>query len=381
MLKCHRYLGLSIALAVVVAGVSGSILAFDPELDALLNPEFFRIDEVGEGTLSPAEIARRVEESDHRIWARYIPLSDSASKAIVVYVDPRTDPTTGQKFDVSYDEVFVNPVSGKVTGNRMWGQCCERRNFVPFVFKLHNRLLMPSGIGRPIMGAIAIAWVLMTILGICLSIPARQPVVRGLLSSLFPRRGNAGKFSDLQLHRAAGLWFSVVFLVVALSGAAIALDHQLFRPLVGAVSSISPTVWEERGATATGEVIAARISFDDALAVAERHAESVRLGKVASEITYSDYRGMYRVGFGNRLQAGPGISEIYVDAQTGSVEGSAFAGRGTAGEVLNLAVQPLHSGRILGMPGRVIVFLSGIVVSALVWFGILIWLRKRRQGR
>ena len=40
---------------------------------------------------------------------------------------------------------------------------------------------------------------------------------------------------------------------------------------------------------------------------------------------------------------------------------------------------PLHSGRILGVPGRILVSIMGIVVAALSVTGVVIWLRKRRS--
>jgi len=39
---------------------------------------------------------------------------------------------------------------------------------------------------------------------------------------------------------------------------------------------------------------------------------------------------------------------------------------------------PLHSGRIVGTPGRVLISLIGIFVAALSVTGVVIWARKRR---
>ena len=39
---------------------------------------------------------------------------------------------------------------------------------------------------------------------------------------------------------------------------------------------------------------------------------------------------------------------------------------------------PLHSGRILGLPGRILISTMGLVVAALSVTGVVIWYRKRR---
>ena len=261
----------------------------------------------------------------------------------------------------------------------MWGECCERRNFVPFMFKLHNRLLLPASVGRPIWGTIAILWAVMSFIGIYLSLPVVKPVLKKWKQAWTFRRGLSYLQMNLQLHRATGLWFWIISLCVALSGVALALDHQVFRPVVSAFSPIAETVWEKRAAEASGERIEPKISFNAALAKAEGHARSVGLHKNASEISYSDYRGLYSIGYGDRLAAGLGISNVFIDSITGDVAGYVIAGEGTAGDVLNLASQPLHSGRIGGLPGRILVFASGLAVSLLAVTGTLMWLRKRRS--
>jgi uncharacterized iron-regulated membrane protein len=42
---------------------------------------------------------------------------------------------------------------------------------------------------------------------------------------------------------------------------------------------------------------------------------------------------------------------------------------------------PLHSGRILGLPGRVLISAMGLVVAGLSLTGLVIWWRKRRAAR
>ena len=52
---------------------------------------------------------------------------------------------------------------------------------------------------------------------------------------------------------------------------------------------------------------------------------------------------------------------------------------GTAGDVLKLTGQPLHSGCIAGLPDRILVVSSGLAVSMLAVTGTLMWLRNWRK--
>ena len=51
---------------------------------------------------------------------------------------------------------------------------------------------------------------------------------------------------------------------------------------------------------------------------------------------------------------------------------------GTAADIFVQAQFPLHSGRILGLPGRILISVMGLVVAALSVTGVVIWWRKRR---
>ncbi|MGS0743339.1 PepSY domain-containing protein [Glaciimonas sp. GG7] len=57
-----------------------------------------------------------------------------------------------------------------------------------------------------------------------------------------------------------------------------------------------------------------------------------------------------------------------------SISGNA----GSAGDIFMQAQFPLHSGRILGLTGRILISVMGAVVALLSATGLLIWLRKRR---
>ena len=75
---------------------------------------------------------------------------------------------------------------------------------------------------------------------------------------------------------------------------------------------------------------------------------------------------------------GLGNPWIYLDAQTGAPVGADIPGTGSAGDVFLQSMFPLHSGRILGTTGRVVVSALGLVVAMLCITGVLIWARKRR---
>ncbi|MEO1087110.1 MAG: PepSY-associated TM helix domain-containing protein, partial [Acidobacteriota bacterium] len=69
---------------------------------------------------------------------------------------------------------------------------------------------------------------------------------------------------------------------------------------------------------------------------------------------------------------------IYVDMVDGAVVGDRHRAVGTAGDVFVALQFPLHSGKLLGWPGRMLISLTGLILCGLVVTGYIVWWRKRR---
>ena len=67
------------------------------------------------------------------------------------------------------------------------------------------------------------------------------------------------------------------------------------------------------------------------------------------------------------------------DAADGRLLGERQPWKGTAADIFVQAQFPLHSGRILGIPGRVLISFMGVVVAMLSVTGVIIWWRKRKS--
>ena len=69
---------------------------------------------------------------------------------------------------------------------------------------------------------------------------------------------------------------------------------------------------------------------------------------------------------------------LYFDGRTGRPAGDYLPGQGSAGDIFLAAQFPLHSGRILELPGRILVSCLGLLIATLSATGVVIWARKRK---
>lgn len=71
------------------------------------------------------------------------------------------------------------------------------------------------------------------------------------------------------------------------------------------------------------------------------------------------------------------MKRLYLDGADGRILGDEIPLKGTAADVFMQLQFPLHSGRIAGIPGRIVISLMGLVVALLSITGIVIFFKKR----
>ena len=116
----HRWVGLAIAVFLVFSGLTGAVISWDHELDDWLNPHLMHTDSTGPARDS-LELARAIEARDPRARVTFVPLVPEAGETLGFGVSPRVNPETGRLYDLGYNQVFVDPVTGEERGRREWG--------------------------------------------------------------------------------------------------------------------------------------------------------------------------------------------------------------------------------------------------------------------
>lgn len=404
MTVVHRWVGLAIAVFLIISGLTGAVISWDHELDEILNPHLTAATAEGE-TRSSLDLAREFEARDPRARVTYITLAPERGHALSLYVEGRIDPATGKPFELGYNEVFVDPVTGAENGRREWGQVwpLTRETFVSFLYKLHYSLHIPEmwGIdewGLWLMGGVAILWTLDCFVGFYLTLPVRHPVTlrqpepvrRQLRKGWWARwkpawqikRGGSAYRINFDIHRAFGLWTWGLLFIIAFTGFSLNLYREVFVPLMSTISQLTPTPFEQRQRAPHDKPIAPLVTFEQILPIAEAEARRRGWSEPVGVLRYRSDFGMYDVRFfkpgDDHGVAGVGPPILYFDGQDGRLIGDWQPWVGTAADIFVQAQFPLHSGRILGLPGRIIVSLIGLVVAVLSVTGIVIWHRKRR---
>jgi len=394
----HRWFGLFVAVFLLIAGLTGALISWDHELDEWLNPHLF--DARAEGKpLPPLALVDIVEKADPHARVSQFPLQYEEGHTAQIWVDARLNPETGRRYELGYDHVFVDPVSGEIVGKRLWGKISlSPEHLMSFLYKLHFSLHLPEWRGTDswgvwLMGVVALVWLVDTFIGFALTLPRKPRSERPAAKSWWQRwrpswliRFGAGGYRlNFDLHRAGGLWIWGILLIIAFTSFSLNLYREVFYPVMSLVSKTTPGPFETRTPTPLHQPVEPTVSWRELLEKGKQEALRRGWTEPVGSVFYSDNFVVQGISFFepgmDHEGGGMQVKNLYYDGRDGRLLGDRVPWQGTAADVFVQLQFPLHSGRILGMPGRILMSVMGLLVAMLSVTGIYIWWKKRGARR
>lgn len=367
-LEVHLWLGLVAGTVLVLAGLTGSVLVFWQEIDALLNPALHQVQPPPQGRAAYAPLAELLKAAQAAVPAE-------AKPATIYY--PRHEnlafwffyEAPAKEGQADTLNVFVNPYTGSVTGTRVWlaaGRLLDLP-LISFLFELHYDLLLGWERGSWIVGVVGILAFLSVFTGLILWWPLTG---RWRQAFTLKPRASAERL-NYDLHKLFGVYSALVLLAVLISGVYFNFGDP-FRALVGCFS----TVTTPKQFKSTPLPDAKPITLDQAVAIANRsHPE----GEVHWLTVPTEAEGVYVVtqhcDLGGIFR---GRRQVVVDQYSSAILHVADPLAGSAGNVFLQWQWPLHSGQALRLPGRILVLVTGLACALLYVTGLVRWLQKRR---
>jgi uncharacterized iron-regulated membrane protein len=357
------------------------VIAWDHELDALLNPSFFHAHTNGPA-LSSLELAQRNEAADPRLRVTYLPHAAERGHTLQVMVWPRVDPHTQQPYKLDFNRLAVDPATGEIQGRREWGAVSlARLNLIPFLYKLHLPFTYGIDIGTWLMGILGIVWIFDSMMALVLSFAS----LKAWRKSFVFRVKRGGYPLTFDLHRSGGVWIWGLLLLMAVTSVSMNLGNHVVRPIVSLLSSLTPTPFTDRKLAGTPQPGQTDLSREKILEDATRLAAERHISAPPGALFYAAALHTYGVRFftaGNDRGDGPlGNAWLYLNAQTGRPVGAPIPGEGSTGDIFMQAQYPLRSGRIAGLGGRIVISALGLAVAVLSVTGLMIWLKKLEARR
>ncbi|MBB6236442.1 putative iron-regulated membrane protein [Pedobacter sp. AK013] len=347
----HLWLGLATGLVVIIISITGALYVFEEEIRDFTQKDyryvtsqqkpFAGLDKIilNFGKLSPKDELKVIRIEDGIPNAT---VEITTKKAAVYYFDP-------------YSAELVKK------GKEDWLEVTEH---------LHTSLLLGKT-GKFIVQWSVVIFVLMLITGLILWFPGQM---RLLKQSLTIKRKASFKRLNYDLHNVLGFYASVVLLITALSGLYFA-----FKGVKNAASFLTGSKLGQGKA-----VVLAKPTNIEPL--------PTRYNKIYTEAKMK-YPGAISTSFSLRGKSELRLRMIYpyrwarnqntffYEEATGRMIRAKLYKDFNGADLIEATNYDLHTGRLLGLPNKILSFLAALVAASLPVTGFIIWWKKRKKHK
>lgn len=354
LLRLHLFAGLTIGLLLALIGVTGSLLVFDTELDARLNPQLLRTTApqgAQQSHASPDEVLDRVAQSYPQQTVARIRLPRASDDVYEVCFKARADATC----------VYVNQYTAEILGERV-----PDESFKQIVFMLHRKLLS-GDTGETIVGIAGVMLLLMSISGIVLWLP-RSINLRKLKRAFVVNARNGWRRTAFDLHKVVGVLAFASLSLNAATGA-----YMVFhKPLDAMMNRIIGSTDAQRPLSSVGS------TQENAQPSLDAVVEQSRATLPGAELTFINLPNNATAPIAVRAKLPGelhpnGRSLVYFDARSGNLLRADSALDAPLGTRIANLMYPLHTGRLAGFATRLILVIVGFVPAFLFLSGIAMW--------
>lgn len=361
--RIHLWLGFSSGVVIFIVAITGCLYAFQSEIQELTQP--YRHVKKQEGTFLPPSELRAIAEKElpgKKIHAVQYEGKERAALVLFYSFEP-----------LYYYNVYINPYTGEVLKvKNMY------RDFFYLVLMGHYYLWLPATIGQPIVASATLIFVVMLITGIVMWWPKKNKT-----KQRFTIKWNARwRRKNYDLHNVLGFYMTWVAIILAVTG--LVWGFQWFAngfywsisggqnlvtyvepvsklPISGAaVHSPTDKIWKKMNEMyPTADNIEVHFpETDTSSIVASANPDRSLYWKM-------DYRYFDQYT----------LEELPVDQIYGRFDKASVADK-----VIRLNYD-IHTGAILGLPGKILAFFASLIAASLPVTGFMIWLGRRSKER
>jgi uncharacterized iron-regulated membrane protein len=287
--------------------------------------------------------------------------------AILTYIVETDD------LDSYFYEVFINPYTAKVTGQRLkiHGEDQFSQPIIQILMAFHWTLLLGANKAY-LIGFIAIFFFFSTFAGLYLWWLKNKNWRLGLTV----KWQASSERMTYDLHKNIGFYGAAFLIIMTATGAAM-----IFKPVTQKVTSLFSTVsGEPNFGKSKPSAQHEPIHITQAIVIANRIFKD---GKIFSISLPNSPTGVFIVG--KMLDSEPNKSRTYrnvsIDQYSGEILQIQDPDNFTAGEKLFEWLFPVHTGEIFGEYGRPVLLLIGLLPLALFTTGLMRWRQKRHSRK
>jgi uncharacterized iron-regulated membrane protein len=362
--RLHLWLGLASGLIVSFLGITGCMLAFQREIENTFQSYRYVTDE-HKSFLPPSQLKSMAEVKlpGKDVHAVMYNGRDRAAEVIFYKYDP----------PVSYYYIaYIDPYTGNVQQLKNMD-----RDFFRILVDGHFYLWLPPAIGQPIVASATLIFLVLMITGIILWWPKNRHVRKQRFRIKFNARWRRVNYD---LHNVLGFYMTWVAIFLAVTG--LVWGFQWFADGLYAVTGGKKSlVYVEPASDTLAQVNdRSKATIDiiwEKMQQMYPHAESIEVHPpetASSPIAANanpDRETYWKLDY--RYFDQYTLKELEVDHVYGR-----FSKANAADKIMRMNYD-VHTGAILGITGKVMMFFGSLIAASLPITGLMVWLGRKKK--
>lgn len=361
--QIHWFIGITAGTLLMTIGVTGALLAFREEIMDLLSPGVMHVQVRQQATLTPQQLLDQIRSAEPQRRVSSLNLSSEAGASVRVVFAP---PPGQRRGEARYADPYTGALLPPVTG----------MEFFEVVERFHRWLLLPTEIGKIVLGTLALSLLTLALSGLYLRWPRRPLSLAAWLRLDFRLQGRSFLWN---LHSVLGTWSLVMYVIFATTGAYWALDwfKEGVNTLAGEARRGAPMQrgggghgHQEGGAVVPLELGQTWATF---LSKApDYQSAQLRLPEQGNQPVQIFY-------LGHDAPHERARSRMVIQPQSGAIQQWERYDDKSRGGRFIAAIYPLHMGTYFGLPGRIIMAIASLMMPVFGISGWMLYLDRRRK--
>ncbi len=345
--KLHSITGLISGLFILLLSLSGSVLVFHDELDALQTPKINTVENVP--LLSTDSCYRKIQKEypDALISSCSIPQNTSAAFVFTIY-------DLGYNQGLEPLQVFIHPQTAEILKTR-GGSEDMQSNFMSWLAAFHNSFHLHKK-GELLLGIFGIAFLISIITGTVL--------YRKSIIAVLSFRKKAFRWENL--HQLIGVYALLFNLVIAITGSW--MQRYVFKKDFFTSSAYIPEV-----KASPFLPFSMSKAFNDIKKQYPGFSEYVIYFAQSNKGSTAVYGSNAANSF---IHSKKFADVIFLDS-TGKVSNTRFVNEVSAADRYDIINSQVHFGKYGGLPVKIIYSLLGLMSAILSITGALLWIKRK----
>ncbi|MBP0598629.1 PepSY domain-containing protein [Herbaspirillum sp. LeCh32-8] len=370
--QIHWFIGITAGTILMTIGVSGALLAFREEIMDVLSPGVMHVAVREQQALTPQQLLEKIRsaEPERRVTSMTISPQAGASARVVFAPPPGV-----RRGEARYVDPYTGAVLPPPTG----------MEFFEITERFHRWLLLPTEIGKIVLGTLGLALLTLALSGLYLRWPRRPLSLRAWFKLDFQLQDRSFLWN---LHSIIGTWLLVMYVIFSITGTYWALDW--FKQGINTLAGEARPAQAQR---AGGNKPAGEHGRKDKDGGKEDAAPPLELTQVWQtflaqaphfenaqlRLPEKSTQPVQIFFLGENAPHERARSRMVVLPQTGEVKQLELYEAKSLGGKAIAAIYPLHMGTFFGLPGRIVMALASLLMPLFGITGWMLYLDRRRK--